>query len=162
MSDNLDSEGDEEPAPKKRKLTAAATAKLKAKEKAKEKAKRKKAGKGSDAEEDEDEEDDEYTAPSKGIQAGAIPGAPPPIGSLQECAKCEEEFTVVSCFSVRLQNQADIFLTEDARYDGSRSASRVAVPRLCEGERYRPFQTQSCCCSSKAQTCNRQAKNSKF
>ncbi|PPQ73574.1 hypothetical protein CVT24_007460 [Panaeolus cyanescens] len=91
--DAMDVDQDEEEAPtpaKKRKLTKAAEAKLKAKEK--EKMKKKKGKKGSD-DDYEDDEDDAYTALSKGMFN--VKGAKKaPVGSFEECAVCEKQFTV--------------------------------------------------------------------
>ena len=86
-SEELDEPEDSAPTTKKRKLTA--EAKLKAKEKAKAK-KSKKGGDGDD--DDEDEEQDAYTALSKMWSGG---DAKPPVGSFEDCAKCETQFTVV-------------------------------------------------------------------
>lgn len=66
---------------KKRKRTKAAEAKLKAKQKKK---------KGSD---DDDEDEDAYTALSKSLWSNAT--SKPPVGSFENCAVCEKQFTVV-------------------------------------------------------------------
>ena len=86
-SDNLDEP--EEPTPKKRKQSKAAEAKQKAKEKAKAK---KKAKKGDDDNGDEDEDEDPYSALSK-MWKGDLPK--PPVGSFEDCARCQKQFTVV-------------------------------------------------------------------
>lgn len=80
----------ESPAPaKKRKLTKAAEAKLKAAEK------KKKKGKGKKGSDDEDyEEEDPYTSLSKSLWSTG--SSKPPVGSFENCAKCEKQFTVVS------------------------------------------------------------------
>lgn len=79
----MDESETEKAAPKKRKLTKAAEAKLKAK---------KKAGK----KDDDDDEEDAYTALSKSMYKTTKP----PIGSFEDCVKCDKQFTVVSrrCF----------------------------------------------------------------
>lgn len=92
-SDNLDEPDEEEPLPKKRKLTKAAEVKLKAKEKAK----AKRAKKKQDDDDYEDEDEDAYTALSK-MWKEDLPK--PPVGSFEECARCDKQFTVVSIFLV--------------------------------------------------------------
>jgi len=83
---DVDGEDEEKAAPaKKRKLTKAAEAKLKAKEK-------KKKNKGSD----DDEDDDAYTALSKSLWSNGT--SKPPVGSFENCAVCEKQFTVV-CYT---------------------------------------------------------------
>ncbi|KDR82125.1 hypothetical protein GALMADRAFT_58846 [Galerina marginata CBS 339.88] len=81
--------GDEEndgPSPtKKRKLTKATEAKLKAKEK-------KKKGKKDDDGNYEDDEEDAYTALSKSLWKNS--SSKPPVGSFENCAVCEKQFTV--------------------------------------------------------------------
>ena len=67
---------------KKRKLTKAAEAKLKAEQKKK---------KGSDDEED----DDACTALSKSLWSNGA--TKPSVGSFEDCAVCEKQFTVVCC-----------------------------------------------------------------
>ncbi|KAI0321291.1 hypothetical protein OF83DRAFT_1168539 [Amylostereum chailletii] len=90
-SDDLDDEDeDETPKTKKRKLTKAAEAKLKAK------AKRKAKNDGDIKDDDgDDEEEDAYTALSKNMwkNASGLSGKPA-NGSLEDCAKCEKQFTV--------------------------------------------------------------------
>ncbi|KAF6758322.1 hypothetical protein DFP72DRAFT_1106852 [Ephemerocybe angulata] len=78
---------EESPAPaKKRKLTKAAEAKLKAQEK-------KKKGKGKKGSDDEDyEDDDPYTSLSKSMWSSG--SSKPPVGSFENCARCEKQFTV--------------------------------------------------------------------
>ena len=71
---------EETPKPKKRKLTKAAEAKLKAKAKAK-KAK----------DEDDDDFEDAYTA----LVKDSYKSTRPPIGSFENCARCNQQFTVV-------------------------------------------------------------------
>ena len=79
----MDVDEDEEKAkPKRRKLTKAAEAKLKAKEKKK---------KGSD-----DEDEDAYTALSKSLWSSGA--SKPPVGSFEDCAVCQKQFTVV-CYT---------------------------------------------------------------
>lgn len=93
-SDNLDESADEgnTPAKKKRKLTKAAEARLKVKEKASPQKK-----KGREDEGDEDEENDPYKARSAGLMSSAT-GKAPPIGTFQDCGKCQKKFTVVRSF----------------------------------------------------------------
>jgi DNA repair protein RAD7 len=92
-SDNLDESESERPATKKRKLSKAAEAKLKAQAKAKAKAKKgKKKGDDDDYSDDEGgDEEDIYTALSKMRSDNTKPAN----GSLIECAKCENQFSVV-------------------------------------------------------------------
>jgi DNA repair protein RAD7 len=81
---DVDEEDEEKTVPaKKRKLTKAAEAKLKAKEKKK---------KGSD----DDEDEDAYTALSKSLWSNGT--SKPPVGSFENCAVCEKQFTVV-CYT---------------------------------------------------------------
>ena len=88
-SDDLDDpegEEEEEAPAKKRKLTKAAEAKQKAKAKKK---------KGSD-DENYNDEDDAYTALSKSLWTNnGSSSSKPPVGSFEECAVCEKQFTVV-------------------------------------------------------------------
>jgi DNA repair protein RAD7 len=82
----VDDEEGEKRSSKKRKLSKTAQAKLKAKE-------RKKAGeKGSD-DEDGDGDEDAYTALSKSLWTNGA--SKPPVGSFENCAVCEKQFTVV-------------------------------------------------------------------
>ncbi|KAM5535726.1 hypothetical protein V8D89_010540, partial [Ganoderma adspersum] len=91
-SNNLD-EPEKEPAPKKRKQSKAAEAKQKQKEKEKAKAKAKKKGKKGDDDDDyeDDEDEDPYSALSK-MWKNDLPK--PPVGSFENCARCEKQFTV--------------------------------------------------------------------
>lgn len=85
-SEHLDESEDEKPT-KKRKMTKAAEAKAKAAAKAE--AKKKK------GDEDEDsEEEDPYNALSKMWKDTSKP----PVGSFENCARCNKEFTVVCAF----------------------------------------------------------------
>ncbi|TFK80509.1 RNI-like protein [Polyporus arcularius HHB13444] len=87
-SDDLDEP--EEPAPKKRKQSKAAQAKQKEKEKAKAKKKAKK----DDDDDDYDNGDsdaDPYSALSKMWKGDLLK---PPVGSFEDCARCEKQFTV--------------------------------------------------------------------
>jgi DNA repair protein RAD7 len=78
-SDNLDEPARPSP-PKKQKMTKAQEAKAKAAAKKKKEA------------EERDEEDDAYTALSKSAFNGP---SKPPNGSMIDCVKCEQKFTVV-------------------------------------------------------------------
>lgn len=69
---------------KKRKLSKAAEAKLKAKEKKK---------KGKKDDENDYEEEDAYTALSRSLWTNSA--SRPAIGSFENCAVCEKQFTVV-------------------------------------------------------------------
>jgi hypothetical protein len=87
-SDQLDSE-DEVQIGRKRKVSKAALEKQKI-------AAKKRAKKRKDDEDDEDEDDeDEYTALSKSLWKSKSNNAKPSIGSLEKCAKCLKQFTVV-------------------------------------------------------------------
>jgi len=92
-SEDLDASSQEETTNKKRKLSKAAEAKLKANGKGKGKGKAKKKGKKGSDDEYEDE-DDVYTALSKSMWSNA--SAKPADGSFENCAKCDQQFTVVS------------------------------------------------------------------
>ncbi|KAF7322013.1 Dna dependent atpase [Mycena kentingensis (nom. inval.)] len=90
-SDNLD-EPEAPAAPqKKQKLSKAAEAKLKAKEKAKAKKKKKE-------DDDDDSDEDAYTALAKTGRSNDK-SAKPPVGSFEDCAKCEKQFTVTKTLS---------------------------------------------------------------
>jgi len=105
-------EPDDTPATKKRKLTKAAQ------EKAKEKAKSKKNGKkGGGGDGGSDDEEDPYTALSKSAWSGA--SVKPPVGNLEQCAKCEKEFTVVrDCHCKLTYVDLDFFSRTDQIHDG--------------------------------------------
>ncbi|KAL0574667.1 UV-damaged DNA-binding protein rad7 [Marasmius crinis-equi] len=55
---------------------------------------KKKGAKKGDDEEYQDEDEDAYTALSKSIWSNPGPSAKPPVGSFENCAKCEKQFTV--------------------------------------------------------------------
>ena len=86
-SEELD-EPEGTPKKKKRKVSKAVEAKLKAKAKAK--AKRSK----DNDDDDYDGEEDAYTA----LVKTSYKSTRPPVGSFEDCAKCEQEFTVVRHF----------------------------------------------------------------
>ena len=104
-SDELDEEEEEEvqsPA-KKRKLSKKEQEKLRAKEKAK--AKKKK--------DDSDSSDDEYTALSRRAtsnRARGATGVKPPVGSFENCAECEKQFTVVSSILLHLHETNNLMI----------------------------------------------------
>ena len=83
--DGEDEEEEKSVPAKKRKRTKAAEAKLKAKEKKKKK--------GSD----DDDDEDAYTALSKSLWS-SNGTSKPPVGSFENCAVCEKQFTVV-CYT---------------------------------------------------------------
>lgn len=85
-SDHLDSEGDV-PTGRKRKVSKAALEKQKM-------AAKKRAKKSKDDDDYEDDED-EYTALSKSFWTSKSSNAKPSVGSLEKCAKCSKQFTVV-------------------------------------------------------------------
>ncbi|KAH8117649.1 RNI-like protein [Phellopilus nigrolimitatus] len=89
-SENLDEEEESRIPAKKRKLS-------KEQEKARMKAKNKNRKGGVD-DSDDDSDEDEYTALSRGAAINraraAVSEAKPPIGSFENCAKCEKQFTV--------------------------------------------------------------------
>ena len=126
-SDNLD-EPDEEPAPKKRKQSKAAAAKQKEKEKAKAK---KKGKKGDDDDYEDDEDEDPYSALSK-MWKNDLPK--PPVGSFEDCARCEKQFTVVrplasnACIRPALLHHA----YADQVYHGREPSAGVVVPYMRE------------------------------
>ena len=72
---------------KKRKVSKAALEKQKAA--AKKKAKKQ------DDNDYEDDEDDAYTALSRSLWTNKSANPKPPVGSLEKCAKCSKQFTVV-------------------------------------------------------------------
>jgi DNA repair protein RAD7 len=83
-SDELDEPAQEQPPPKKTRLTR----------KAKENAKKTPKENGDDT-----KDDDEYTAISKSMWSNeGSSGSKPPVGSFEECAECGNEFTVVGFF----------------------------------------------------------------
>lgn len=100
-SDNLDDddEGVYKSPAKKRKLSKKEEEKLKAREKSKGKGKGKKGKKKGDENDDYEDssEDDEYTALSRAMERNRTRASAPkaPIGSFENCAKCEKQFTVV-------------------------------------------------------------------
>jgi len=113
-SDELDEPEGESPTTKKRKLTKAAEAKLKAKEK--EKAK-KKAKKDDDDDDYDDEDEDAYTALSKSMWTNAASSpSKPPVGSFENCVKCEKQFTVVRVFHVLQISMPDWLRVLQTRY----------------------------------------------
>lgn len=85
-SDHLESE-DEVPTGRRRKVSQAALEKQKA-------AAKKRAKKNKDDDDYEDGED-EYTALSKSFWTSKPGNAKPSVGSLEKCAKCSKQFTVV-------------------------------------------------------------------
>jgi len=89
-SDHLDSEG-EAPIGKKRKVSKAALEKQKA-------AAKKRAKRCNDDDDECDDDGDEYTALSKSLKTNKSGNPKPPIGSLEKCAKCSKQFTVVCSF----------------------------------------------------------------
>jgi DNA repair protein RAD7 len=60
---------------------------------------KRKAKRDSGSDDYEDSEDDEYNAPARGLfspsKQTADPSARPPNGSIEECAECGKDFTVV-------------------------------------------------------------------
>jgi len=86
-SDHLDSEG-EAPVGRKRKVSKAALEKQKA-------AAKKRAKQCDDDDDDFDDDGDEYTALSKSLGSNKSGNPKPPNGSLEKCAKCSKQFTVV-------------------------------------------------------------------
>ena len=84
-SDHLDSE-DEAPVGRKRKVSKAALEKQKA-------AAKKRAKKCNSDDDDFDDDGDEYTALSKSLKSNKSSDLA--IGSLEKCAKCSKQFTVV-------------------------------------------------------------------
>lgn len=94
-SDNLDEPEEAPVKTRKRKLTKAAEAKLKAKEKEKAKKKAKK----NDDDDYEDEDEDPYSALSK-MWKDDLPK--PPVGSFENCVRCQKQFTVVRSYIVFL------------------------------------------------------------
>lgn len=139
-SDDLDAsdDGDEgdQPKTKKAKLAKAALAKAKAKAKAKQKKKK------GDASASDDDDEDEYNAlpikNSRRITDLDDPTARPPIGSLEECAECHKEFTMVSRDGFFLCLPSQPFL--DALYCGCRPRPGMAMPRMCQSSRHRSVQ----------------------
>jgi DNA repair protein RAD7 len=88
-SDHLDSE-DEVPTGRKRKASKAGLEKQKMAAK-----KRAKKHKGDDRDDDYEDDEDEYTALSKSLRTTRSSNAKLSIGSLDKCAKCSKQFTVV-------------------------------------------------------------------
>lgn len=86
-SDHLDSE-DEVQIGRKRKVSKAALEKQKM-------AAKKRAKKRKDDNDDYEEDNDEYTALSKSLWTGKSNNKKPSIGSLEKCAECSKQFTMV-------------------------------------------------------------------
>ena len=86
-SDHLDSE-DEVQIGRIRKASKAVLEKQKM-------AAKKRAKKRKDDDDDDDDYEDEYTALSKSLWKSKSATAKPSIGSLEKCAKCSKQFTVV-------------------------------------------------------------------
>lgn len=144
-SDDLDASEEEAPATKKKKLSKAAEAKLKAKAKANA---RKKGVRVSD--DDDFEEEDEYTAPSKNAAAAA----PPPVGSFEECASCDTQFTVVRQSLWPARGRSHL---ADAVHDGGATWPRLALPRMRKGCGFGPV--QEACCTAQAQGADGEAQD---
>jgi len=85
-SDHLDSE-DEVPTGRKRQVSKATLEKQKL-------AAKKRAKKHKD-DDDYEDDGDEYTALSKSFWTSKSSNAKPSVGSLEKCAKCSKQFTVV-------------------------------------------------------------------
>ena len=85
-SDHLESE-DEAPTGRRRKVSQAALEKQKT-------AAKKRAKKHKD-DDDDYEDGDEYTALSKSFWTSKPSNAKPSVGSLEKCAKCSKQFTMV-------------------------------------------------------------------
>jgi len=56
---------------------------------------KKRAKQGDDDDDDFDDDGDEYTALSKSLRSNKSGEPKPPIGSLEKCAKCSKQFTMV-------------------------------------------------------------------
>lgn len=126
-SDELDeSEPEEKPAGKKRKLGKAALVKLKAKEKAKAKKNKKK---GDDDDYSDASEEDEYTALSKGgftrTGRGAVLPAP---GSFEDCASCAKQF-VVTRYTMASRDGNGFLCNPCAKSSGADPFKKPAAPR---------------------------------
>ncbi|CDO77781.1 hypothetical protein BN946_scf185041.g13 [Trametes cinnabarina] len=119
-SDNLD-EPEEPVTPRKRKLTKAAEAKLKAKEKEKAKKKAKK----NDNDDYEDEDEDPYSALSK-MWRDDIPK--PPVGSFENCARCQKQFTVTK-YTVAANPPPGYLCHPCAKSSGNDPFKKPAAPR---------------------------------
>jgi hypothetical protein len=143
-SDDLDEpEAEKAPAKKKRKLTKAQEAKLKAEAKAK-------AKKNKELDESEEEKEvDTYTAPSKSKWTDA---KKPPAGSIENCAKCGKQFTVVSAVDIKLTNWRLTFPV--GIHFTSKPWARMALPPLYQS--FRHGSVQETRCSKKAKGSRRQ------
>lgn len=103
----------------KGKTTAAA--KSKAKKKAKEDG------------EYEGSSEDEYTAVSRNLWSMGSSGDPkPPVGSFEECARCEKQFTVVIMDGFLSRLAHSHFLYPDEIYAGSESTTWLPLLPVCE------------------------------
>ena len=102
-SDNIDGPEPSTRTTGKRKASKKALDKLKAAEKAK-------AKKKGEIDTDDNDSDDEYKAPSKSLKINATPSVRPPVGTLEVCAKCEKEFSVVGV-STRFHTPPAVMLT---------------------------------------------------
>ena len=86
-SDHLDSE-DEVPTGRKRQVSKATLEKQKL-------AAKKRSNKYKDDDDDYEDDGDEYTALSKSFWTSKSSNIKPSVGSLEKCAKCSKQFTVV-------------------------------------------------------------------
>ncbi|OJA08941.1 hypothetical protein AZE42_07502 [Rhizopogon vesiculosus] len=118
-SDELDDPEEESPA-KKRKSTkgrATAVAKAKAKKKAKEDG------------DYEGSSEDEYTAVSKNLWSmGGNGGPKPPVGSFENCAKCEKQFTVTK-YTMAANPPPGYLCHPCSKASGNDPFKKPAVPR---------------------------------
>ncbi|EPQ50665.1 RNI-like protein [Gloeophyllum trabeum ATCC 11539] len=117
-SDNLDEP--DEPSPKKRKVVDKGKGKAKA------------AAKKSKKDDDDasyDEEEDAYTAISKQLWKGSgSGGAKPPVGSFENCAKCEKQFTVTK-YTMAARPGPGWLCHQCAKASGADPFKKPAVPR---------------------------------
>jgi hypothetical protein len=125
-SDHLDSE-DEVPTGRKRQVSKATLEKQKL-------AAKKKAKKHKDDDDDYEDDGDEYTALSKSFWTSKSSNAKPSVGSLEKCAKCSKQFTVVRSLGVMVMWML-IMICEDQIHDCCRPSTRLSLPPLRQGIR---------------------------
>jgi len=109
---------------KKRKVSKAALEKQKAA--AKKKAKKQ------DDDDYEDDEDDAYTALSRSLWTNKSANPKPPTGSLEKCAKCSKQFTVVRT-SAAVSLPCCSHSAEDEIHDCCESSPGLSLSSLYQG-----------------------------
>jgi DNA repair protein RAD7 len=139
-SDDLDEDDEDITPAKKRRRTKASEEKTKGKEKKKK------------DDENSDSEEDAYTALSRSLRS-AKNSPRPPVGSFENCAKCEKQFTVVC--HLFLFNYAGVYNEcTDKVYHSCQSWPWFSVPPMCKSFWHRPV--QEICRATKTQSSRRE------